>query len=159
VHWTAEQDVDLTEAFQAPLPSAPLAPTYSKHWLAVDGVQPDIAQNPPKRKSNQQQSTLSMHADHKSEGSGGGGDNGQAIVSHVLSYEMQLLFGKVTEAMRCGVESQQKSVFASLAADSGLQELMPYFSQFIQAQVCYIYIYIYACVYIYIWMCYFLLPA
>ena len=38
--------VSLTEMAKAPLPKLPLAPELTMHWLAVDGVQPVIAENP-----------------------------------------------------------------------------------------------------------------
>lgn len=80
----------MTETFQASLPSAPLAPSYSNHWLAVDGVQPEIAQNPPKRKLSKLSTSSSSSSTMEK------GESEVSMVSHILSHEMQLLFGKVS---------------------------------------------------------------
>lgn len=39
--------VDLAEYIKCPLPNRPVEVTVASHWLAVEGVQPAIAQNPP----------------------------------------------------------------------------------------------------------------
>ncbi|KAK1860014.1 hypothetical protein I4F81_002606 [Pyropia yezoensis] len=39
--------VDVREAIRAPLPRVPLAPSFTAHWLALDGVQPSVPENPP----------------------------------------------------------------------------------------------------------------
>ncbi|GAB0495363.1 hypothetical protein MMPV_006663 [Pyropia vietnamensis] len=40
--------VDVREAIRAPLPRVPLAPSLTAHWLALDGVQPSVPENPPR---------------------------------------------------------------------------------------------------------------
>ena len=41
-----DEEVDFDKLINEPLPEAPRIPTYTAHWLAVEGVQPNIAQNP-----------------------------------------------------------------------------------------------------------------
>ncbi|XBW34814.1 hypothetical protein QEN19_000380 [Hanseniaspora menglaensis] len=41
-----DEEVDFDKLINEPLPEAPRIPTHSAHWLAVEGVQPNIAQNP-----------------------------------------------------------------------------------------------------------------
>lgn len=41
-----DEEVDFDKLINEPLPEAPRIPTYTSHWLAVEGVQPNIAQNP-----------------------------------------------------------------------------------------------------------------
>ncbi len=42
--------VDLIQAVRSSLPACPLEAQCSMHWLAIDGIQPEIRQNVPKRR-------------------------------------------------------------------------------------------------------------
>ncbi|KAL6942262.1 hypothetical protein ACO0QE_003431 [Hanseniaspora vineae] len=42
-----DEEVDFDELINEPLPPAPRIPSFTAHWLAVEGVQPAIPQNPP----------------------------------------------------------------------------------------------------------------
>jgi len=44
--FTPDPEIDLDILLNAPLPKAPLKPHFSAHWLAIEGVQPMIAENP-----------------------------------------------------------------------------------------------------------------
>ena len=57
------------------------------------------------------------------------------LVKHVLSHELRLFFEKVTAAILADDEKQKKKVFASLASDPGLQQLVPYCAKFISDEV------------------------
>ncbi|CAB4257223.1 similar to Saccharomyces cerevisiae YGL112C TAF6 Subunit (60 kDa) of TFIID and SAGA complexes [Maudiozyma barnettii] len=46
VYYIDEEEVDLDKLINEPLPQVPRLPTFTTHWLAVEGVQPAIAQNP-----------------------------------------------------------------------------------------------------------------
>ena len=48
-----EKEVDLAELTSTPIPRLPLAPTLRAHWLAIDGVQPAIPENPPAQNKDQ----------------------------------------------------------------------------------------------------------
>ena len=41
-----DDEVDFDDILNAPLPKVPAEVTYTAHWLAVEGVQPTIPQNP-----------------------------------------------------------------------------------------------------------------
>ncbi|CCH57949.1 hypothetical protein TBLA_0A01500 [Henningerozyma blattae CBS 6284] len=43
---SGDEEADLEKLLQQPLPPIPRLPTFSAHWLAVEGVQPAIPQNP-----------------------------------------------------------------------------------------------------------------
>ena len=50
LHFTEEKELDLNELVNTPsgaLPKIPLSPSLRAHWLAIDGVQPSIPENPP----------------------------------------------------------------------------------------------------------------
>jgi transcription initiation factor TFIID subunit 6 len=74
------QDVDLTDIIAAPLPACPIHYSLSIHWLAVEGVQPAIPQNPSievitkKRKPTIAEKVPEV----------------KPVVEHILSRELQL---------------------------------------------------------------------
>jgi transcription initiation factor TFIID subunit 6 len=41
------QEVDLMDLVSTPLPKIPMGVSLRAHWLAIDGVQPAIPENPP----------------------------------------------------------------------------------------------------------------
>ena len=41
-----DPELNLMDLLNAPLPSVPLEPSFTVHWLAINGAQPTIAQNP-----------------------------------------------------------------------------------------------------------------
>lgn len=50
------------QVIEAPLPKAPLDTAVVGHWLAIEGVQPAIPENPPLEGINPSSSTLLSHA-------------------------------------------------------------------------------------------------
>lgn len=46
VYYLDEDEVDFDKLINEPLPQVPRVPTFTTHWLAVEGVQPAIVQNP-----------------------------------------------------------------------------------------------------------------
>jgi transcription initiation factor TFIID subunit 6 len=126
---------------QAPLPSEI---GLSSHWLAVDGVQPNIAQNPAVASS----STNTFPLVHRvpEEENLAISENGQRPVSirqllpRLVSEELQLYFSRVTIAVERGgstanTRQQQDAALASMARDVGLQELVPFFCRYISSQI------------------------
>ena len=96
----------------------------------MDGLQPRTPQNPPPQHSRR--ATAGADSSNAVDDSRG---NARDLVSHALSHEMQLYFEKVTAAIKSGNDAQLSTAFSSLAHDPGLQELLPYFSQFVSQQV------------------------
>ncbi|KAK7295715.1 hypothetical protein RJT34_18626 [Clitoria ternatea] len=126
-----DKDVDLKDVIEASLPKAPLDTAITCHWLAIEGVQPAIPENAPVE-------VISAPSDGKKHAQK---DDNLPVdiklpVKHVLSRELQLYFDKVAELTL----SQSDSVFfkealVSLATDSGLHPLVPYFTRFIADEV------------------------
>ncbi len=108
--------VSLTDMAKAPLPKLPLAPELTMHWLAVDGVQPIIAENPSV--------LVSMHAHDL-------GDHPQ------LSKEMCQFYYRVTGILSSAEMGDRslRAVLLSLGRENGLQELLPHLSLYFQKEV------------------------
>mmetsp|Transcript_11368 Transcript_11368/g.22221 ORF Transcript_11368/g.22221 Transcript_11368/m.22221 type:complete len:436 (+) Transcript_11368:426-1733(+) len=131
LYFLEQEDVDLArileDSEQLFLPKkVPLRPSFGIHWLAINGVQPTIAENP-----------------HLLEGQGTAkekvkSDPQHGIAKHVLTKELQIYYEKVVLAVveaALGNSAAAESVYASLAVDPGLQQLMPYLAKFIFDQV------------------------
>ncbi|XP_062107265.1 transcription initiation factor TFIID subunit 6-like isoform X2 [Humulus lupulus] len=126
-----DRDVDFKDVVEAPLPKAPLDTAVFCHWLAIDGVQPAIPENAPV--SVIAAPSDAKRSEHK--------DEGVAVdiklpVKHILSRELQLYFDKITELVVSKSDSVLfKEALVSLATDSGLHPLVPYFTCFIADEV------------------------
>ncbi|RZR78068.1 hypothetical protein BHM03_00003313 [Ensete ventricosum] len=120
------------QVIDAPLPKAPLDTAVVAHWLAIEGVQPGIPENAPT------EAIVAPSENKKSENSK---EDGLLVdlklpVKHVLSRELQLYFDKITELTVTRPESILfKEALVSLAVDSGIHPLVPYFSYFIADEV------------------------
>jgi transcription initiation factor TFIID subunit 6 len=130
VFFLEEEDVELGKVLDDSdkvfLPrKVPLRPSFGIHWLAVDGVQPSVVENPH---LHQPAAGLSEGASELSSAPG----------KHLLSKELQVYYDKVVFAVvdaALGNRGAAESVYASLSLDPGLQPLMPYLSKFIFDQV------------------------
>ncbi|KAK9078158.1 hypothetical protein SSX86_002215 [Deinandra increscens subsp. villosa] len=126
-----DKDVDFKDVIEAPLPKAPLDTSLFCHWLAIEGVQPAIPENAPveviaalpeTKKSEQKSDELPVDI--------------RWPVKHVLSRELQLYFNRITELAVSMPDSVLfKEALLSLATDSGLHPLVPYFTCFIEDEV------------------------
>ncbi|PWA56816.1 TATA BOX ASSOCIATED FACTOR II 59 [Artemisia annua] len=126
-----DKEVDFKEVIEAPLPKAPLDTSLFCHWLAIEGVQPAIPENAPyeviaslpeTKKPEQKSDELPVDI--------------RLPVKHVLSRELQLYFNKITElAVSMPDSILFKEALGSLATDSGIHPLVPYFTLFIEDEV------------------------
>lgn len=113
------------------------------HWLAVDGIQPDIPQNPPPLPgSSQADDSNEVHRvepeDEAMDAQGSSSEGVQVtqLLPRLLSEELQLYFSRVTTAIERGganptTRQQQDAALASVAQDSGLQELVPFLVNYV----------------------------
>uniref|UniRef100_A0A0E0MX45 TATA box binding protein associated factor (TAF) histone-like fold domain-containing protein n=1 Tax=Oryza rufipogon TaxID=4529 RepID=A0A0E0MX45_ORYRU len=127
-----DREVDFKEIIEAPLPKAPLDTAVVAHWLAIEGVQPAIPENPP---------VDAIVAPTENKRTEHGKDDGLPVdiklpVKHVLSRELQMYFDKIAElTMSRSETSVFREALVSLSRDSGLHPLVPYFSYFIADEV------------------------
>ncbi|KAL6315097.1 hypothetical protein AAG906_035305 [Vitis piasezkii] len=112
-----DKDVEFKDLIEAPLPKTPLDTGVITHWLAIEGVQPAIPENAPIEEDG-------LPVDTK------------LPVKHVLSRELQLYFDKIKELTLSRSDSILfKEALVSLATDSGIHPLVPYFTYFIADEV------------------------
>lgn len=143
--YVEDEEMDFEKLINAPLPKVPREITFTAHWLAVEGVQPTIPQNPTPADSSRAAETLLPK-------SAGGGPAGSAalnssgvngdnlivkpLVKHILSKELQLYFEHVSSALYDAQNDQYRAAaLASLRSDPGLHQLVPYFVQFAAEKV------------------------
>ena len=108
------------------------------HWLAVEGVQPSIPQNPTANDSRSLELvSKGPNANATLAAIGGTGDVAvKPLVKHVVPKELQLYFEKVCNAfLDESSEDYRTSAYSSLKEDPGLHQLVPYFVQFISEKV------------------------
>ncbi|KNC33218.1 hypothetical protein FF38_10042, partial [Lucilia cuprina] len=135
-----EEEVDLEKLISESIPKVPREPTYTAHWLAIEGVQPAIPQNPhigeirsiePAVRGSQvtySTSKLGQEADIK------------PLVKHMISKELQLYFDRIVAALTeestsPNAENDKQTALYSLKNDPGLHQLTPYFIQFAQEKI------------------------
>lgn len=151
-----DEEVDFEKLINAPLPKVPREMTFTAHWLAVEGVQPSIPQNPTPA-DTQQRTDQGLSLLPKA-GAGPAGQNNaylaatagadninvKPLVKHILSKELQLYFEHVTSALldetsaqqgQQGEDAYRLAALNSLESDPGLHQLVPYFVQFIAEKV------------------------
>lgn len=122
-----ESQVDFEKLINAPLPKIPRRVTFTAHWLAIEGVQPDIPQNP---------SPAEIRAlDPSQRGALKRTENAplpvRPLIKHVISKELQLYFNRIVEVLSGDDEALRGAALLSLRLDPGLHQLVPYLVQFV----------------------------
>ena len=128
IYYTPEEELDFEKILNTPLPKVPLKPSFSAHWLAIEGVQPKIPENPIthdktlidlKAPAGKKDFATAPIIPEDSEIKG--------PLRHVLSKEIQLYYEKVINAISSGSEEEKSVAFECVRKDAGLQQLIPYF--------------------------------
>lgn len=148
LHFVEEKEIDLTEVTQINALKIPMETTVRAHWLAVDGIQPTIPENPPPL-SKEVQLTEAVNPIMKLDHSIGKDIAGKPAIgklhklrnvetvhvkqlaTHELSVEQQLYYKEITEACVGADESRRGEALQSLACDPGLYEMLPRMCTFI----------------------------
>ncbi|XP_050246702.1 transcription initiation factor TFIID subunit 6-like isoform X2 [Quercus robur] len=121
-----DKDVEFKDVIDAPLAKAPLDTSVNTHWLAIEGVQPAIPEN----------ASVEVPSDGKKSEYTEVLIDLKLPVKHVLSGELRLYFKHITElTVNKSGSVVFKEALVSLATDSGLHPLVPYFIYFIADEV------------------------
>jgi len=145
LYYVSEREVPLSVAVQRELPSPPPSVTLTAHWLAIQGSQPMIAQNPvPRSDAEGVRDTAAVKAGEKGASSGKRRKRDELphssalavasdavvvkpLVKHVLSRELQLYLDHVVDALAGEDVSLRIASLRSVSEEPGLQQLLPYF--------------------------------
>lgn len=133
-----DDDVDFEKIINQPLPKVPRQVSFTAHWLAIEGVQPAIPQNPHLSEIKNIPSQLRGSQTQNSIAALSTEVDVKPLVKHVISRELQLYFDKTAAALVSVNPSEshlKKAALTSLANDLGLHQLVPYFVQFVQEKI------------------------
>jgi transcription initiation factor TFIID subunit 6 len=153
--YVEDEEMDFEKLINAPLPKVPreisftgeldcesaapeLRLIYPAHWLAVEGVQPTIPQNPTSNDSRSLELLPKGPNANSALAAMSGADSTatKPQVKHILSKELQLYFEKVCQSVLDETQEEYRTAgLASLKDDPGLHQLVPYFVQFIAEKV------------------------
>lgn len=119
-----EREINVKDLLKAELPPVPLDATVSAHWLAIDGNQPLIPQNPSRNGASVEEASRipkrrRVEADIK------------PILRHDLSRELKLYYEEVTKSIFDSNEEYRETCINSVATDPGIGEVLPYLSRFL----------------------------
>ncbi|TGZ82856.1 DUF1546-domain-containing protein [Ascodesmis nigricans] len=139
IFYVEDDEVDFEKLINAPLPKVPREVTFTAHWLAIEGVQPAIPQNPTPMEAARLSETTPKGSNSTSLAATAGNSENVAVkplVKHILSKELQLYFERVcTAVLDEHNEALRTAGLSSLRNDPGLHQLLPYFLQFIAEKV------------------------
>ncbi|KKY32649.1 putative transcription initiation factor tfiid subunit 6 [Diaporthe ampelina] len=137
-----DEEVDFEKLINAPLPKVPRDATFTAHWLAIEGVQPTIPQNPTTAEARSQELVPKGPGANPALAALAGNDNVsfKPHVRHVISKELVMYFEKIQSAVLDDnpddeVRQLRNAALQSVRSDPGLHQLVPYFVNFIANQV------------------------
>lgn len=150
IFFAPDPEIDLETFLASPIPKAPLKAHFTAHWLAIEGVQPLIPENPPPAaisavSCSEKQAQLAAVPDTKEPTDKAilvtakkdisllsAQDDAEVTpcVKHVLSKEMQMFFETIIGCINSAKEEDRSCALESLKMDAGLQQLLPYFIQY-----------------------------
>lgn len=128
-----DNELSIKSLLQAQMPALPLEVTVNPHWLAVEGSQPAISQNPVKKaqplSEKEEHITANTVADEKPS------VEVKPQLKHALSRELQMYFEQVTGAIFQNDHSHLEACLESVAQEPGIAQSLPYFTVFISNTV------------------------
>ncbi|KAG6006966.1 hypothetical protein E4U21_006586 [Claviceps maximensis] len=137
-----DEEVDFEKLINAPLPKVPRDVSFTAHWLAIEGVQPSIPQNPTTAESRSQELLPKGPGANPALAALAGNDNVavKPSVKHIVSKELILYFDKIQAAVLDDNPDEEvvrlrQAALGSVRDDPGLHQLVPYFINFIMDRV------------------------
>lgn len=141
IFYLPREEIDLESLISAPLPRAPQPLTLTSHWLAIDGVQPAIPENPLKATDEVSLETNGSNCFARSSTSSlpppitEEKPDIKPLVRHILSKEQQSYYDAIVKDLSTSNPTLLTAALQSLRTDSGIQPLLPYFVQFVAEMI------------------------
>lgn len=135
-----DKEIELADVIaRLNIPKLPQEVSISSHWLAIDGAQPAIPENPPPLTKDEQRLECvdpleSLGSRLKIKGKGEPVLIKQ-LATHELSVEQQLYYKEITEACVGSIEQRRCHALNSLSHDPGLYQMLPRICTFISEGV------------------------
>lgn len=147
--YVSNEELDIETILQETIPKAPLPACLTSHWLAIEGVEPQIPQNPTQPDRN----ALGEPLPSATRDAGGQAVRRELLedaevvpqMKHVLSKELQLYYDTIVSDLLDGSVLRADggseygagalAAISALRNDAGLQQLLPYFVQFVAETV------------------------
>ncbi|EGN93949.1 hypothetical protein SERLA73DRAFT_115423 [Serpula lacrymans var. lacrymans S7.3] len=150
VYFVEDEEIDFDRVLREEKITVPKGVNWTAHWLAVEGVQPLIPENPPAipRDTDQQEVTKSPPISNTGFPPTPPSDRStnkkqqqqqqqqQQLVKQVLSRELQLYYTRLTTSLLPPSDfAKRTAALASLRHDAGLQALLPYLIRWVGESV------------------------
>ena len=141
VYFVEDEEIDFDRVLREEKIALPKGVSWTAHWLAVEGVQPLIPENPPAipRETVDAEGTKGesltklngtglLPTPTAPQGAKAAPGQQQQLVKQVLSRELQLYYARLTSSLLPPSSdfTKRTAALASLRHDAGLQALLPY---------------------------------
>jgi len=143
VYFVEDEEIDFDRVLREEKITLPKGVNWTAHWLAVEGVQPLIPENPPSIPRDQEGVSKSPPRTNTafpptppspSRPTAKKQQQQQQLVKQVLSRELQLYYTRLTSSLlppSSSDHAKRTAALASLRNDAGLQALLPYLVRWI----------------------------
>lgn len=141
VYFVEDEEIDFDRVLREEKITLPKGVSWTAHWLAVEGVQPLVPENPPAipREPDQDipkspRTTTLFPLTPPSPSRSTTKKQQQQLVKQVLSRELQLYYTRLTSSLlppSSSDHAKRTAALASLRHDAGLQALLPYLIRWI----------------------------
>ncbi|KAI9506686.1 histone H4-like TAF Taf6, SAGA complex subunit [Coemansia spiralis] len=135
IYYVEDEQIDLDTLLEEPLPSVPLEVVYTAHWLAIEGVQPRIQQNPIPLDADNEDGRPPAKKMAKAQQKSQDGVETIPLVKHVLSKELQLYYECIIESLQSSDPVVKSTALESISIDAGIHQLVTYFVQYVAVTV------------------------
>jgi len=144
VYFLEDEEIDFEKMLKEEQLPAPKNVRWAAHWLAIEGVQPLIPENPPSAPSLAQNGQFSQAPQPSAlptpPSTQAGSSTATApkptkppLIKTQISRELQLYYTRLTSSLLPGADDhrapddrRKNAALSSLRADAGLQQLLPY---------------------------------
>lgn len=137
VYFVEDEEIDFDKVLREEKIIVPKGVNWTAHWLAVEGVQPLVPENPPAIPREDAAPPLAVNGKSpqlglaKPQQASTPQTQPSQLVKQVLSRELQLYYTRLTSSLlppstAPAETAKRTAALASLRADAGLQALLPY---------------------------------